>query len=281
MMRKELIDRGHPQLSVRRQSSLLQVNRNRLAPRTPCVSQDDLDICREIDEIHLARPYYGSRRMAVELRRRGIKIGRGRARRLMRLMGIVATYPKPRTSLKAPEHKIYPYLLRGLEIDRPNQVWCSDITYIPMRRGFAYLVVIMDWHSRAVLSWRISNTLDTAFCVEALLEARAVAGTWPEIMNTDQGCQYTSKVWIDVLEDADIQISMDGKRRWIDNVMVERFWRSLKYEDVYLREYVDIAHLEAGVAAWIDFYNHDRPHQSHGYETPWSIWSEQGGAQAA
>jgi putative transposase len=280
-MRKELIDRGHPQLSVRRQSKLLQVNRNRLAPRTPNASQDDLDVCREIDKIHLARPFYGSRRMAVELRRMGIDIGRGRTRRLMRLMGIVATYPKPRTSLKAPENKVYPYLLRDLEIDRPNQVWCSDITYIPMRRGFAYLVVIMDWHSRAVLSWRISNTLDTAFCIEALLEARAVAGAWPEIMNTDQGCQYTSKAWTDVLKDAGVQISMDGKRRWIDNVMVERLWRSLKYEDIYLREYIDIVHLEAGVAAWIDFYNPQRPHQAHGYETPWSIWSAQHDVRAA
>jgi len=280
-MRKKLIDRGHPQLSMRLQSGLLNVNRNRLATQTPRVSEDDLNVCREIDKIHLARPFYGSRRMAFELRQKGIEIGRGRVRRLMRLVGIVATYPKPRTSLKAPEHKVYPYLLRDLEIERPNQVWCSDITYIPMRRGFAYLVVIMDWHSRAVLSRRISNTLDTAFCVEALLEARAVAGAWPEIMNTDQGSQYTSKAWIDVLKDARVQISMDGKRRWIDNVMVERLWRSLKYEDIYLREYIDIVHLEAGVGAWIDFYNHLRPHQTHDYKTPWSIWSAQHDAQAA
>jgi putative transposase len=280
-MRKNFIDRGHSQLSVRCQSRLLGVNRNRLSSKALCVSENDLAVCREIDRIHLALPFYGSRRMVVELRRKDIEIGRGCARRLMRLMGIVASYPKPRTSLKAPNHKIYPYLLRDLEIERPNQVWCSDITYIPMRRGFAYLVVIMDWHSRAVLSRRISNTLDTAFCVDALLEARQVAGTWPEMMNTDQGCQYTSKAWTEVLIDAGVQISMDGKRRWIDNVMVERFWRSIKYEDIYLREYRDIAELEAGVNTWIDFYNHERPHQSHGYETPWSIWAEQHEAQAA
>jgi putative transposase len=280
-MRNKLIDRGLPQLSVRRQSKLLNVNRNRQACKAPRASQGDLDACLEIDKVHLERPYYGSRRMAVELRRRGLAIGRARVRRLMRIMGIVATYPKPRTSLRAPEHKVYPYLPRGMEIDRPNQVWCSDITYIPMRRGFAYLVVIMDWHSRAVLSWRISNTLDTAFCVEALHEARAVAGSWPEIMNTDQGCQYTSKAWIDVLKDAGVRISMDGKRRWIDNVMVERLWRSLKYEDIYMREYIDIVHLEAGVGRWMTFYNHQRPHQSHGYETPWAIWNSQREAQAA
>ena len=280
-MRNQLIDRGLPQLSVRRQAKLLHVNRNRHAPRAPRASQEDLDICLEIDRIHLARPFYGSRRIAFELRQRGIAIGRGRVRRLMRRMGIVAIYQKPRMSLKAPEHKVYPYLLRGLEIARANQVWCSDITYIPMRRGFAYLVVIMDWHSRAVLSWRISNTLDTAFCVDALHEARAVAGIWPEIMNTDQGCQYTSKAWIDLLKEAGVQVSMDGKRRWIDNVMVERLWRSLKYEDVYLREYLDIAHLEEGVGHWIDFYNYERPHQSLDYDTPWSTWSDKSAAPAA
>ncbi|MFT7679922.1 MAG: putative transposase [Planctomycetota bacterium] len=281
LMRKNFIDRGHLHLCIRCQSELLGIKRNRLSAKTPHISEDDLKVCAEIDIIHLSRPYYGSRRMTVELRRMSITIGRGRTRRLMRLLGIVASYPKPRTSLKAQNHKIYPYLLRDLVIERPDQVWCSDITYIPMRRGFAYLVVIMDWHSRAVLSRRISNTLDTAFCVDALLEARAVAGTWPEIMNTDQGCQYTSKVWTEVLIDAGVQISMDGKRRWIDNVMVERFWWSIKYEDIYLREYIDIAQLEVGVDRWIDFYNHERPHQAHGYETPWSIWTRQHEAQAA
>ena len=257
---------------MRRQASLLEVNRSRLKPKAPTVTAEDLELCRAIDELFLLRPYYGSRRLSVELSARGMSISRGRARRLMRRMGVVAVYPKPRTSIKSPENKVYPYLLRNLEITRPNQVWCSDITYIPMRRGFAYLVVIMDWHSRAILSWRISNTLDTDFCVDALKEARQMAGTWPEIMNTDQGCQYTSRAWTKVLKGAGVQISMDGKRRWIDNVMVERFWRSLKYEDIYLREYRDLVHLETGVRTWIDFYNHGRRHQALGNETPWRVW---------
>ena len=170
------------------------MNRNRLRPAPASFSEEDLEICAEIDRIHMTRPYYGTRRMAFSLRTQRFVIGRGRTRRLMRMMGITAIYPKPRTSIKTPENKAYPYLLRNLDICRPNQVWCSDITYIPMKRGFAYLVVIMDWHSRAVLSWKISNTLDTAFCLDALKEARQVAGTWPEIMNTDQGCQCTRPV---------------------------------------------------------------------------------------
>ena len=171
------------------------------------------------------------------------------------------------------ENMVYPYLLRSLAVTRPNQVWCSDITYLPMKRGFAYLVVIMDWHSRAVLGWRISNTLDTDFCLQALEDARKVAGTWPEIMNTDQGCQYTSKAWTGSLREAGVQISMDGKRRWIDNVIVERLWRSLKYEDIYLREYQNLAQLEDGVGAWMSFYNHDRRHQGLENGTPWRVWS--------
>ena len=272
-MRKQLIDHGHLQLSLRVQSNLLGVNRNRLRPVPSRLSAEDLKICVEIDKIHLARPYYGTRRMAHELRSRDFKIGRGRTRRLMRRMGITAIYPKPRTSLKSPENKVYPYLLRDLEISRPNQVWCSDITYIPMRYGFVYLVAIMDWHSRAVLSWKISNTLDTAFCIDALKEAREVAGTWPEIVNTDQGCQYTSAAWTGALKEADVRISMDGKRRWVDNVMIERLWRSLKYEDIYLHEYVDLDALGTGVLEWMTFYNRARPHQSHDNHTPWSIWS--------
>ena len=176
-MRKQLIDQGHPQLSLRRQSRLLGVNRNRLRPAPSRFSTEDLEICAEIDRVHMTRPYYGARRMTFALRAQGVVIGRGRTRRLMRKMGLTAIYPKPRTSVKSPENKVYPYLLRKLDICRPNQVWCSDITYIPMKRGFAYLVVIMDWHSRAVLSWKISNTLDTAFCIDALKEARQVAGT--------------------------------------------------------------------------------------------------------
>lgn len=272
-MRKQLIDRDHPQLSVRRQAALVSVNRNRLDAKRPRLSDEDLAICKELDAIHLERPYFGSRRMVYELCRRGFEVGRGRVRRLMRFMGMRTTYPRPRTSIQADDDPVYPYLLRGLEIDRPNQVWCSDITYIPMRRGFAYLVVIMDWHSRAILSWRLSNTLDAGFCLDALQDAAETAGGWPEILNTDQGCQFTSRAWIDLAESNGVRVSMDGRRRWIDNVMVERFWRSLKYEDVYLREYRDLVELEGGLVAWIDFYNRERPHQALANATPWSIWA--------
>ncbi len=280
-MRKSFIESGHPQLSVRRQAGLLKVNRNRLQPKAREGTAEDLVLCRAIDELHLVRPYYGSRRIWKELRARRFDVGRGRIRRLMRRMGVVATYPKPRTSQIAPENKVYPYLLRDVEVSRPNHVWCSDITYIPMRRGFAYLVVIMDWNSRAVLGWKISNTLDTDFCLRALEDARAAAGCWPEIMNTDQGCQYTSKAWTDMLHQAGIKISMDGKRRWIDNVFVERLWRSLKYEDIYLREYLDLVSLEEGVGSWLNFYNHERRHQALDYRTPWQVWLDGSSTLAA
>lgn len=271
-MRKRLTDRDHPQLSVRRQAALVSVNRNRLDSSAPRVTEEDLVICKELDALHLERPYYGSRRMAYELKRRGLYAGRGRVRRLMRFMGIRATCARPRTSIQAANHPVYPYLLRGLTVDRPNQVWCADITYIPMRRGFAYLVVIMDWYSRPVLARRLSNTLDTEFCLEALRAAAVTAGCWPEILNTDQGCQFTSHAWIELAESNGVRVSMDGKRRWIDNVMVERLWRSLKYEDIYLREYQDLVELEAGLDAWFRFYNHERPHQGLENATPWSVW---------
>ena len=280
-MRKQFIDRDHPQLSLRRQANLVSVNRRRLQVRPRELTDDDLSLRWAIDELHLSFPVFGSRRIVAMLARRGRRAGRGRVRRAMREMGISATYRRPRTSRKAPQNPVYPYLLRGLPIDRPNQVWCTDITYIPMARGFAYLTVIMDWHSRAVLSWRISNTLDTAFCVEALHEARRVAGTWPEIMNTDQGSQYTSLEWTATLREAGVRISMDGKGRWIDNVMVERLWRSLKYEDVYLREYRDLVELERGLARWLEHYNHERPHQPLSWMTPMEVWSQDVKAPAA
>lgn len=280
-MRKQLIDRDHPQLSVRRQASLVSVNRRRLDSRRRSITQADLDLRRTIDELHLEHPVFGSRRLVVMLDRRGIQASRGRVRNAMRVMGISATYRKPRTSTKSPENPVYPYLLRGLPIDRANQVWCSDITYIPMPRGFAYLTVVMDWHSRAVLSWRISNTLDSSFCVDALQDAHRVAGTWPEIMNTDQGCQYTSQPWTTTLHDAGVRISMDGRGRWIDNVMVERLWRSLKYEDVYLRAYGDLVQLETGLERWISHYNHERPHQSLGWRTPMEVWTSRPCTSAA
>ena len=277
-MRKSFIDKADSPLSIRRQAELLRVNRNRLQLKPRKISPAEQELRLEIDQLHLLRPFFGSRRMCTHFRKRGHQIGRGKVRRLMQEMGVVAIYPKPRTSLKAADHKVYPYLLRHLKVTRPNQVWCADITYIPMRRGFAYLIAIMDWHSRAILSWRISNTMDTDFCVEALHDARAHAGCWPEIMNTDQGSQFTSDAWTEVLKGAGVRISMDGKGRWMDNVFIERLWRSLKYEDIYLREYLDLEHLQKGVQSWMHFYNHERCHQSLNDETPWSVW--QGGLAA-
>ena len=280
-MRKKLIDRDRPQLSIRRQAALVSVNRRRLETKPRELPEESLAIRREIDELHLEYPVFGSRRIVVMLSRRGMVVGRDRVRRAMRQMGLRATYRRPRTSTKAPENPVYPYLLRGLPIEHPNQVWCSDITYIPMPRGFAYLTVVMDWYSRAILSWQLSNTLDSSFCVDALTEARRVAGRWPEIMNTDQGCQYTGLSWTTMLRDAGVRISMDGKGRWLDNVMVERLWRSLKYEDVYLRDYADLRQLELGLVRWIDHYNHERPHQSLEWKTPMEAWSQDTKAPAA
>lgn len=280
-MRKSLIDRDHPQLSIRRQAALVSVNRNRLQESGADPDAADLELCRRIDGLHLKRPFFGSRRLALELSAPAAPVGRGRVRRLMRFMGLRATYPRPRTSIPAEEHPKYPYLLRDLTIERPNQVWCSDITYIPMRRGFAYLVVIMDWHSRATLGWRLSNTLDTSFCLDALRDAAKTAGTWPQILNTDQGCQFTSSGWIELAESNGVRVSMDGRRRWIDNVMVERFWRSLKYEDIYLREYRDLVELEDGLTGYLGFYNHERRHQGLGDKTPWATWQGQLADRAA
>ena len=250
------------------QLGLLEQLHVEVLPRTPFRASN----VRWVDRLHMHYPFLGSRRIRSQLQDRGYFISRTKARRLMGLMGISAVYPKPRTSLQAPENKTYPYLLRNLTVTRPNQVWCADITYIPMGRGFAYLVAIMDWHSRAVLGWRISNTLDADFCVDALRDARAKAGCWPENMNTDQGSQFTGQDWIGELKEAGVRISMDGKGRWMDNVFIERLWRSLKYEDIYLREYLDLVHLEEGVEAWMSFYNHQRRHQSLDDRTPWAVW---------
>ena len=220
-----------------------------------------------IDRQFLETPWYGSRQMARHMQREGHLCGRHRVRRLMRLMRLVPIYQEPKTSKKHPEHKIYPYLLKGLAITRPNQVWCTDISYIPMRRGFLYLVAIMDWHSRKVLSWRLSNSMDVGFCVEALKEALARYGR-PEIFNSDQGSQFTSAEFTEVLLDAKVQISMDGRGRWIDNRMIERLWRSLKYECVYLNAFETGSEARKGIGAWINYYNEKRPHSSHGLLTP-------------
>ncbi len=227
----------------------------------------NLDLMRLIDKQYLKTPWYGTRQMSRHLRREGHPVGRKRIARLMRLMGLCAVYQKPKTSKPHPRHKIYPYLLRGMTIDRPNQVWCADISYIPMRRGFLYLVAIMDWSCRKVLSWRLSNTMDADFCVAALEEALERYGK-PEIFSTDQGSQFTSEEFTGALKEAGIRISMDGKGRWMDNVMIERLWRSLKYECIFLHAFESASEVRQGLTHWLDFYNSQRPHSSLDGKTP-------------
>jgi putative transposase len=236
------------------------------------VSAADLALMRRIDEQYLKTPYYGSRRMVAVLRRQGFSINRKHVQRLMRLMGIEAIYPKPNLSRRHSQHRVYPYLLKGLAITRPNQVWCADITYIEMAKGFVYLVVIMDWFSRMVLSWRLSITLDSGFCVEALKEAFEHHGR-PEIFNTDQGVQFTCAAFIEQLASQGVRISMDGKGRFLDNIMVERLWRSLKYEEVFTKAYASVAEARIGIGGWITHYNYDRPHQALDYRTPAEIFA--------
>lgn len=270
--RRKKLDRAHPGLSIRRQCALLSVTRSGVyRPQQAANDDADLALMRRIDELFMAWPFLGSRRMAAMLRAEGCRVNRKRVQRLMRLMGIAALGPKPRTSKPAPGHKVFPYLLRGLAIERPNHVWCADITYIPIGHGFLYLVAIMDWASRSVLSWRLSNTMDASFCVEALQEALARFGK-PEIFNTDQGSQFSSGAFTGVLIAAGIRISMDGRGRFLDNIFIERLWRSLKHEDVYLRGYADGREASAGIASWISFYNGQRPHQALGSRTPMAVW---------
>ena len=272
--RRALVEREDPALPVLQQCRLLAVSRASVYRRLAEVSDEDRAIMALIDRQYLARPYYGSRRMAAWLATQGHPVNRKRVQRLMRLIGLVAVYQRPNTSKPAAAHKVYPYLLGGLSIDRVNQVWCSDITYIPMAKGFVYLVAIMDWHSRAVLAWRLSNTLGADFCVEALEEALARFGR-PEIFNTDQGSQFTSDDFTGVLSRHEVTISMDGKGRCMDNVFIERLWRSLKYEEVYLHAYGNVATAKAGIGAWLAFYNEERQHQSHGYRTPRQVYEAQ------
>lgn len=259
-------------LPVQRRCSLLNISRSSAYyTAAPTASDDDPVLMRLLDEIHLQLPFYGSRRLRDELGEYGWVVNRKRVRRLMQLMGLQALYPKPNTSKANQQHKVYPYLLRSLTINRPNQVWATDITYIPMHKGWLYLVAIMDWHSRKVLSWRLSNSLDTEFCIEALQEAIDRYGT-PEIFNTDQGCQFTSTAFTDVLKNNAIRISMDGKGCWVDNVFVERLWRSLKYEEVYLKSYASVAEARAGIAWWLSFYNQRRKHYSLDKQTPDTVY---------
>jgi putative transposase len=265
--RKAMVVRGLPDLSLSRQCEVLSISRSSLYYAAKGESAENLVLMRRIDELFLKYPFYGSRQMTRQLRRDGLAVGRHRVRRLMRTMGLEAIYRAPRTSVAHPEHRIYPYLLRGLAIERADQVWCADITYIPVQRGFLYLVAIMDWASRHVLAWRLSNTLDASFCVEALNEALDRYG-WPEIFNTDQGSQFTSFEFTGALRDAGVTISMDGRRRCMDNIFIERLWRSLKYEAVYLHELTDGFVAQRVIGEWIDFYNTERPHSALAGRTP-------------
>jgi putative transposase len=270
--REAMLDRDHAVLSIRRQCSLLSLARSGVYRSKRAANDDaDLVLMRRIDELFTKWPFYGSRRMTVTLRAEGWALNRKRVQRLMRQMGIVALGPKPGTSKPAPGHKVFPYLLREMRVDRPNQVWASDITYIPIGHGFLYLVAIIDWASRAVLAWRLSNTMDVSFCVSALEEALARFGK-PEIFNTDQGSQFTSTAFTGTLEAAGIRISMDGRGRWMDNVFIERLWRSLKHEEVYLKHYTDGREARAGIAKWMAFYNTERRHQALGYRTPMTVY---------
>ena len=267
-VRKELVDPSDPQLSIRRQCQLLGVNRNRLKPLLGA-SIADLQVMRYLDELHLNFPTFGTRGLRRLLKREhGLRLGRKRIRRLMKLARIAAIYPHPRTSTPGKGHWIYPYLLKGLNITRPNQVWSTDITYIPMPKGFCYLIAVIDWYSRRVLGWAVSTTMDTGFCLRAFRSAVKTAGCYPQILNTDQGSQFTSDAWTKEVKGHGIKISMDGKGRWVDNVVMERLWWSLKYEDIYLRSYASPREVEHGASEWFMKYNTRRPHSSLGDATP-------------
>jgi len=269
-----MIDPKLPELSVRRQCELLKVSRSGFYYEPEPTSPDELALMRRIDELHLQYPFYGSRKLADALRKEGREANRKRVQRLMRLMGLEAMAPKPSTSEPHPEHVRYPYLLRGLAITRVNQVWATDITYIPMKAGFVYLVAIIDWYSRRVLSWRLSNTLDSRFCIDALEEALGRFGK-PEIFNSDQGAQFTAENFTKPLREHGIAISMDGKGRCLDNVFVERLWRSLKYEEVYLHAYDNMTDARVGIGRYLTFYNDARSHQALGYQTPAAFYDRE------
>ena len=265
--RRQIIEPGHPRLSLGRQCDLVSINRSGFYHRPAEETPLNLELMRRIDAQFLETPWYGSRQMARHLRRDGYTVGRKRIRRLMAKMGLTPIYQRPRTTVPNPGHRIFPYLLRDLVIDQPNQVWCTDITYLPMRRGFLYLVAVMDWATRKVLSWRVSNTMDVEFCLEALEEALTRFGR-PEIFNSDQGSQFTSPRFTGVLQRAGVRISMDGRGRWMDNVFIERLWRSLKYECVYLHAFETASELRAGLSKWIGYYNVGRPHSALTGRTP-------------
>ena len=265
--RRDMIQPDHPKLSLSAQCRVLNISRSTLYYRPLPASEETLSVMKEIDKLFTKYPFFGSRQIAAWLARDGVKAGRHRVRRLMRLMGLEAVYKRPKTSQPHPAHPVFPYLLKGMEITRPNQVWCSDITFIPVSRGYLYLVAIMDWATRKVLSWRISNTMHADFCVDALKEAIEKYGP-PEIMNTDQGSQFTGSEWITTLTDARVRVSMDGRGRCLDNIFIERLWRSLKYEAVYLQDIADGFAAQRVVDDWINFYNQERPHAALGKATP-------------
>jgi putative transposase len=266
-----LVEPEQHELSVRRQCALLGLNRSTWYYHGVPETAQNLRLMRLIDEQYLSTPFYGSRRMSVWLQREGHEVNRKRVQRLMRRMGLEALYPKPRTTQRNAKHRVFPYLLRGLIVDRPDQVWGADITYVPMRHGFMYLMAILDWYSRYVVTWRLSNSLDSSFCLEAL-EA-ALAERQPEIFNTDQGVQFTSEAFTGKLQEHGVAISMDGRGRALDNVFVERLWRTVKYENIYPREYTTVRELERGLESYFEFYCEARPHQSLMYRTPAELYS--------
>ena len=268
-----MIDGTSKVLSIERQCQLVSISRSGYYYQPAGETELNLRLMRLIDEQHMKTPFYGSRQMARHLCRQGYVVGRKRVRRLMAKMGLEALYQRPRTTIPNKEHVIHPYLLRDLVIERPNEVWCTDITYIPMRQGFLYLVAIMDWASRKVLAWRLSTTMEVEFCIEALEEALTKYGR-PEIFNTDQGSQFTSPEFTDVLKNAKVRISMDGKGRWMDNVFIERLWRSLKYECVYLHAYETASETRAGITAWVAYYNAERPHSTFDGRVPDEVYKE-------
>jgi putative transposase len=268
----ELVDRADPDLSISRQAELLGVARSSIYYQ-PRVDDYQLELMKLIDEQYTKTPYFGSRKMAVTLNEKGYQAGRRRIQRLMRLMGLEAIYPKPNLSKPHPEHKIYPYLLRNLKITRNNQVWGTDITYIRMHKGWLYLVAILDWFSRYVVSWELSTSMEVDFCLSAIGKALAVAT--PEIVNSDQGSQFTSLVFLEKLQEANVKSSMDGRGRALDNIFTERLWRSVKYEEVYLKDYQTVRDAKESISNYLTFYNQERPHQSLGYKTPAKVyWGE-------
>ena len=278
--KRAMIDKEHRELPIKRQCELLALPRSSAYYRSCGESKANLELMDRIDRLYTEHPFYGSRQMRDALRLLGWKVGRKRVRRPMRLIGLEAQCPKPNLSKPAPGNKIYPYLMKSLKIDGPNQAWCTDVTYIRLEGGFAYLVAIMDWFSRKVLAWELSNSLDTAFCMSALENAFATHGE-PQVFNTAQGCQFASKEWTGALKDRGIRISMDGRGRALDNVFVERLWRSLKYEEVYRREYEGLGDARRHISAYLDFYNYRRPHSSLNGRTPAEIHDAHGRKEAA